>query len=102
MFTLIGEDDEATPYRRFGRDPPIDQGKIVVGSVTSHLAPFRELDRTQQKRTRLEALQRVSEPLGFIGQGGKVPFLRPYAKAVQLLTVGLIFLDPLDRLEGTL
>lgn len=102
MFTLF-DDDEPAPYRRFGRDPPIDQGKIVVGSISSHLAPYREPRRTvMKKRTRLEALQRVGEPLGVIGQAGKVPFFAPYVKGLQLLTVGLIFIDPLDRLEGTL
>jgi hypothetical protein len=102
MFSIF-EDEEQSPYRRFGRDPPIDQGKIVVGDITSHLAPYREPGQTvMRKRTRLEALQRVGEPLGVIGQAGKVPFFAPYTKAVQLLTVGLIFVDPLNRLEGTL
>ena len=51
------------------------------------------------KRTKIEAGLRASEALKAFNRGQKVPFLRPYVFALNLLTYGLIIIDPLDRLE---
>ena len=100
MYSLFEEDDVEMPYRRFGREP-VSSGGGVSFTVTSTLAPFSSPPKkTKRKRTKFEALSRVGEPLGTAGSMGRnVPFLRPYAKALQWITVGLILTDPLDRLE---
>jgi len=53
-----------------------------------------------RKRTKFEAAIRAQEQLGDINRTlGTNPFFRPYLVGLNILTYGLILVDPLDRLE---
>lgn len=52
-----------------------------------------------RQRTTGEALDRADDALNILGVARAIPILRPYFRGLELLTYGLIILDPLDRLE---
>lgn len=52
------------------------------------------------KRSKVEAVDRASDKLALVNRTFKgIPFFRPYVLGLNLLTYGLILVDPLDRLE---
>ena len=67
---------------------------VTVGSITTR---FSSADAEQ--RTKLEAAERAYDVLENVNPFAKIPFLRPYIYGLNLLTYGLILVDPLDRLE---
>ena len=67
---------------------------VTVGSITTR---FSSADAEQ--RTKLEAAERAYDVLEKVNPFAKIPFLRPYIYGLNLLTYGLILVDPLDRLE---
>jgi len=62
------------------------------------LASSRSIPQYRQ-RTTVEALDRADDVLDMLGVARAIPIVRPYVRALELLTYGLIILDPLDRLE---
>ena len=100
MFSIFEDDEFEMPYRRFGR-PPVSSGGGVSFTITSTLAPYSSPPKkTQEKRSRLEALDRSAKVLGLAGEVGDIfPAARPYTSLFQGVTIGLIVVDPLDRLE---
>lgn len=70
---------------------------VSVGSVTTELRGpgVPQLVR----RTKFEAGQRAFDALSKVNQFAKIPFVRPYIYTLNVLTYGLIIIDPLDRLE---
>lgn len=51
------------------------------------------------RRTKSDAAGRAYDVLTYVNPIAKNPFLRPYIYGLNLLTYGLILVDPLDRLE---
>ncbi len=77
--------------------PAVAPSFVTVGSITSDISPGRTGD---QRRTKLEAIDRASGKLDAVNLALKgIPFFRPYVIGLNLLTYGLILVDPLDRLE---
>ena len=67
---------------------------VTIGSITTK---FSSADAEQ--RTKAEAAGRAYDVLNNVNPFAKIPFLRPYIYGLNLLTYGLILVDPLDRLE---
>jgi len=67
---------------------------VTIGSITTRFSP-----ETPEQRTKAEAAERALYVLKEVNPFAKIPFLRPYIYALNLLTYGLILVDPLDRLE---
>ena len=67
---------------------------VTVGSITSQFS-----SATSEQRTKAEAAGRAYDVLTNVNPFAKIPFLRPYIYGLNLLTYGLILIDPLDRLE---
>ncbi len=78
-----------------------DPARRFSTSNTSRLT-YYEPGPSTRKRTVTEALQRANKASPVIRRLKGIPFTRPYAYLLQGLTVGLIVVDPLDRLEGGL
>jgi hypothetical protein len=70
-------------------------------STTSRLTYYEAAPSTR-KRTVGEALLRANKASPMVRRLKRIPFTRPYAYLLQGLAVGLILVDPLDRLEGGL
>jgi len=78
---------------------PIESNaSITVGSVMTDLT-YRTEGSGERKRTKLEAAERAQSMLRPTNRIGKIPFFRPYLIGLNVLTYGLILIDPLDRLE---
>lgn len=69
---------------------------VTVGSITSDIS---NVEPSFEQRTKAEAAARAYEALSNFNSFAKVPFFRPYIYALNILTYGLILIDPLDRLE---
>ena len=68
---------------------------VTVGSIKTQFSRA-----TFEQRTKSEAIERAQEKLAIVNRTFRgVPFLRPYVFGLNLLTYGLILVDPLDRLE---
>ena len=67
---------------------------VTVGSITTRFS-----SATPEQRTKAEAAERAYDVLTNVNPFSKIPFLRPYIYGLNLLTYGLILVDPLDRLE---
>ena len=67
---------------------------VTIGSITTRFSPA-----DAEQRTQLEAAERAYDVLENVNPFAKIPFLRPYIYGLNLLTYGLILVDPLDRLE---
>ncbi len=67
---------------------------VTIGSITTRFSPA-----DAEQRTKLEAAERAYDVLNKVNPFAKIPFLRPYIYGLNLLTYGLILVDPLDRLE---
>ncbi len=67
---------------------------VTIGSISSR---FSSVDAEQ--RSKSEAAARAYNVLTHVNPFAKIPFLRPYIYGLNLLTYGLILVDPLDRLE---
>lgn len=78
-----------------------DSARGFSTSTTSRLQ-YYEPGPSTRKRTVTEALLRANKASPLLRRLKRIPFTRPYAYALQGLTVGLILVDPLDRLEGGL
>ena len=78
---------------------PIESNpSITIGSVMTDLT--YKTNSGKQKRTTGEAIDRAMGSLGFINRATRgIPFLRQYVIGLNVLTYGLILIDPLDRLE---
>lgn len=77
---------------------PIESNaSITVGSVMTDLT--YQVEASNQKRTKLQATQRAQSVLRPTNRIGRIPFFRPYLIGLNVLTYGLILVDPLDRLE---
>ena len=76
--------------------PSVAPSFVTVGSITSNIPPGQPGD---QRRSRLDASVRAYDVLTKANPFAKIPFLRPYIYGLNLLTYGLILVDPLDRLE---
>lgn len=105
MFSIFDE-EEAIEYRRARQTLPLlapvvqEKGYIMPSNSERLTYEFKDKKR---KRTVAEALQRVQgagSPIWATGK--KFPVTKPYAYALQALTYALIFVDPLNRLEGGL
>jgi hypothetical protein len=70
---------------------------VTVGSITVDISTSSGPQLMQ--RTRGEAAIRAYDVLNKVNPFTKIPFLRPYIYGLNLLTYGLIVVDPLDRLE---
>ena len=70
---------------------------VTVGSITVDVST--SLGPQLMQRTRGDAAGRAYDVLTNVNPFAKIPFLRPYIYGLNLLTYGLIVLDPLDRLE---
>ena len=70
---------------------------VTVGSITADISTSNGPQLMQ--RTKLEAAGRAYDVLTNVNPFAKIPFLRPYIYGLNLLTYGLILVDPLDRLE---
>jgi hypothetical protein len=57
-----------------------------------------ETPAEKRRRSKFEASQRAFDVTRQLNPLAKVPFLRPYIFGLNVLTYGLILLDPLDRL----
>lgn len=78
---------------------PIESNSsIAVGSVMTDLM-YRTEGSDGRKRTKLEAAERAQSVLRPTNRIGRIPFFRPYLVGLNVLTYGLILIDPLDRLE---
>lgn len=78
---------------------PIESNSsIAIGSVMTDLT-YRTQTSGERKRTKLEAAQRAQSMLRPTNRIGRIPFFRPYLLGLNVLTYGLILVDPLDRLE---
>lgn len=78
---------------------PIESNSsIAIGSVMSDLT-YQTEGSGDRKRTKSEAAQRAQSILRPTNRIGKIPFFRPYLIGLNVLTYGLIIIDPLDRLE---
>ena len=78
---------------------PIESNaSITVGSVMTDLT-YRTEGSGERKRTKLEAAERAQSMLRPTNRIGRIPFFRPYLIGLNVLTYGLILVDPLDRLE---
>lgn len=80
----------------------IVQGRLntmspTISSITTDLQYRTE--PTLEKRSKFEAAQRAESILSETNRIGRIPFFRPYLIGLNLLTYGLIIIDPLDRLE---
>ncbi len=80
----------------------IVQGRLntmspTISSITTDLQ--YQTEPTLVKRTKFEAAERAFDVLAEFNAFAKVPFFRPYIYGLNLLTYGLIIIDPLDRLE---
>ena len=80
----------------------IVQGRLnsmspTISSITTDLQ--YQTEPTLVKRTKFEAAQRAQSILGRTNRIGRIPFVRPYLVGLNILTYGLILVDPLDRLE---
>jgi len=77
--------------------PSVAPSFVTVGSITSNISPVQPPDRA---RSKLEAIDRASSRLAGINRAFRgIPFFRPYVLGLNVLTYGLILVDPLDRLE---
>lgn len=77
-----------------------DQPGIVSFSVTSTIAP-RPVGPNFRQRSRTEALARAELITGAATSAGQVfPLARPYTTLFNLTFLGLVTVDPLNRLEG--
>ena len=70
---------------------------VTIGSITADVSTSSGPQLMQ--RTRGEAAGRAYDVLTNVNPFAKIPFLRPYIYGLNLLTYGLIVVDPLDRLE---
>ena len=70
---------------------------VTIGSITADVSTSSGPQLMQ--RTKLEAAGRAYDVLTNVNPFAKIPFLRPYIYGLNLLTYGLIVVDPLDRLE---
>ena len=70
---------------------------VTVGSITVDISTSSGAQLMQ--RTRADAAGRAYDVLTNVNPFAKIPFLRPYVYGLNLLTYGLILVDPLDRLE---
>jgi len=77
-----------------GRLNMMSPSMVTIGSITTRFSPA-----TSEQRTKAEAAERVLNVLKEVNPFAKIPFLRPYIYGLNLLTYGLILVDPLDRLE---
>ena len=78
---------------------PIESNSsIAVGSIMTDLT-YRTKASEERKRTKFEAAQRAQSILRPTNRIGRIPFFRPYLVGLNVLTYGLILVDPLDRLE---
>jgi hypothetical protein len=66
---------------------------VTVGSIKTQFSRA-----TFEQRTKSEAIERAQEKLAIVNRTF-IPFFRPYVFGLNLLTYGLILVDPLDRLE---
>ena len=98
MYSIF-EEEEPIP-RRMMIPSPQDQPATVSFSVTSTLTP-RPADPSSRKRSRTEALARAELITGMATSAGQVfPLARPYTTLFNLTFLGLVTVDPLNRLEG--
>ena len=70
---------------------------VTVGSINVDVSSSMGPQLVQ--RSKLEAAGRAYDVLTNVNPFAKIPFLRPYIYGLNLLTYGLIVVDPLDRLE---
>ena len=94
------EEEQLFHRRMMMPGQPVEQpiGRIRIGEVTTNLT-YQTASENRQ-RTTGEALTRVEGPLAGINRAVRgIPFFRPYIIGLNVLTYGLILIDPLDRLE---
>jgi hypothetical protein len=94
------EEDELFHRRMMMPGQPMEQpiGAIRIGEVTTNLT-YQTEGSTDRKRTKSEAAERAQWMLRPTNRIGRIPFFRPYLLGLNVLTYGLIMIDPLDRLE---
>jgi len=94
------EEEELFHRRMMMPGQPVEQpiGAIRIGEVTTSLT-YQTEGSTDRKRTKFEAAQRAQSVLKPTNRIGRIPFFRPYLVGLNVLTYGLIVIDPLDRLE---
>jgi hypothetical protein len=77
---------------------PIESNpSITIGSVMTNLTYKTPAEK--RTRSKFEASQRAFDVTRQLNPLAKVPFFRPYIFGLNVITYGLILLDPLDRLE---
>ena len=84
-------------YIHQGQLRTMDPSIVKVGSITVDISTSNGPQLMQ--RTKGEAAVRAYDVLTNVNPFAKIPFLRPYIYGLNLLTYGLILVDPLDRLE---
>ncbi len=70
---------------------------VTVGSINVDVSSSMGPQLVQ--RSKADAAGRAYDVLTNVNPFAKIPFLRPYIYGLNLLTYGLILVDPLDRLE---
>jgi len=87
--------DPCYVYR--GKLNAMSPSMVTVGSIKTNIAssPGPQLEQ----RSKAEAAGRAYDVLTKVNPFAKIPFFRPYIYGLNLLTYGLILVDPLDRLE---
>ena len=71
---------------------------VAVGSITSDISTPRGPQLV--KRSKGDAIIRAEDKLSKVNRTLRgIPIVRPYVLGLNLLTYGLILVDPLDRLE---
>ena len=71
---------------------------VTIGSITSDISTPRGPQLV--KRSKGDAIIRAEDKLSKVNRTLRgIPIVRPYVLGLNLLTYGLILIDPLDRLE---
>lgn len=81
-----------------GKLNTISPSMVTIGSIEANISTARGPAMVQ--RSKAEAIDRVEDKLAIVNRTFRgIPFFRPYVIGLNLLTYGLILVDPLDRLE---
>jgi hypothetical protein len=91
------EDEDVFSFN-FGR-PPTSSPLPVTNSVPGTSSTPARGNMPGTKRTKWEALQRGSDIMSLAKTIGQFPIAKPYSLLFNATFVGLVAIDPLNRLE---